>query len=412
MGMDHVIKHSSVVQMAADLTLNQRRSYNVMLANAFPNLSVQDSHTISIADLLRAIGSNTDNFRYAREFLLDMYRKDVVFNLFDRDKEHAEMWRVHSHLFADLAFHGNLVEYSYSPKLRKYIASPNFYIKLHLSIQQKFNCQYTIPIYEFLLDMLGAKRDYCTVKLTVGDFKNMNSVQDITLYEQFKYVNSRILKPALKEINAHSEISVGSELIKKGGNRVTDIKFTVKRNNLVKLDSVQTTCTPLQQEMVNYFNVPPSTASNWIKKHPEEDIRKAIQYVKDRVGKKKPIERKQMNLGGYLRTVLEQGYVKNDPLIQSRKQKQLQKEFIEKRLQRTAVLYAELNEEQQQIHWEKFIKNLSVQYLVDYEIDPNIETNPRLKDGYLSFLSDILLRDPTDLSFEEFQKQQADAELR
>ena len=52
-GRKEVIKHSAAVQIQNNITLLQRRAWNVLLANAYDELPTEEEHRIAIRDLVK-----------------------------------------------------------------------------------------------------------------------------------------------------------------------------------------------------------------------------------------------------------------------------------------------------------------------------------------------------------------------
>src|SRR5881409_208445 len=50
-----VVKHSAAIQIQNNITLLQRRAWNVLLANAYDALPTEERHRIKIKDLTRAL---------------------------------------------------------------------------------------------------------------------------------------------------------------------------------------------------------------------------------------------------------------------------------------------------------------------------------------------------------------------
>jgi hypothetical protein len=53
-----VIKHSAAIQIQNNVTLLQRRAWNVLLANAYDELPIQDIHQISVQRLMMSLEFN------------------------------------------------------------------------------------------------------------------------------------------------------------------------------------------------------------------------------------------------------------------------------------------------------------------------------------------------------------------
>jgi hypothetical protein len=51
-GRKEVIKHSAAVQIQNNITLLQRRAWNVLLANAYDELPTEEEHRIAVRELV------------------------------------------------------------------------------------------------------------------------------------------------------------------------------------------------------------------------------------------------------------------------------------------------------------------------------------------------------------------------
>jgi hypothetical protein len=64
-----VIKHSAAVQIQNNITLLQRRAWNVLLANAYDELPTEEEHRIAIRDLVKVLEYGGHNDAYLKEAL-------------------------------------------------------------------------------------------------------------------------------------------------------------------------------------------------------------------------------------------------------------------------------------------------------------------------------------------------------
>ena len=85
-----VIKHSAAIQIQNNITLLQRRSWNVLLAYAYDELPFKESHSIPIADLMRSLEFNSKNEDYLKEALEALNRCQVQWNILDKIAEILE----------------------------------------------------------------------------------------------------------------------------------------------------------------------------------------------------------------------------------------------------------------------------------------------------------------------------------
>lgn len=69
--------------------------------------------------------------------------------------------------------------------------------------------------------------------ITLDDFKSALGISD--KYPQFKDLNKRVIKPALKELNERSDLKVSLEPIKKG-RKITGLAFNFKQDDQFNMD--------------------------------------------------------------------------------------------------------------------------------------------------------------------------------
>lgn len=124
-----LIKHSAVVHISNSLTVIERKISNILLKNAFSNLSKVTKHSISIREILNELGHSEDGFKnYA--FIVDSIQKlvstSVTFNILAKDKKRK--WAGTMALLAEAFPKGGCIEYSYPPSLIECMARPNIYI--------------------------------------------------------------------------------------------------------------------------------------------------------------------------------------------------------------------------------------------------------------------------------------------
>jgi hypothetical protein len=65
-----VVKHSAAVQIQNNITLLQRRVWNVLLANAYDALPTEERHRMKVRDLIQALEFTSKNEDYLKEALM------------------------------------------------------------------------------------------------------------------------------------------------------------------------------------------------------------------------------------------------------------------------------------------------------------------------------------------------------
>ena len=82
-----VVKHSAAVQIQNNITLLQRRAWNVLLANAYDALPNEERHSINIKELVQALEFDSKNEDYLKEALRALIVCKVEWNVLNKDDQ-------------------------------------------------------------------------------------------------------------------------------------------------------------------------------------------------------------------------------------------------------------------------------------------------------------------------------------
>jgi plasmid replication initiation protein len=226
--LQSVKKNVGTIHIEAKLSLLERKLFNVLLFNAYENLPHQESYSIPVKVLCDLIGYDSKDVPYLKETVRKLRSVEVTWDIL-KDTPHEE-WGV-SGLISEGKIKNGIVTYSYSPTMRERLYNPDIFARINLSVMRTISSGYTLAIYENCLRFLG------TGSTGFKDFdlwRRMFGVSNEATYKEFKYFNKFILKPAIKEINAFTNIIIAPEF-KKEKREVKAIKFSVKPNPQLSL---------------------------------------------------------------------------------------------------------------------------------------------------------------------------------
>ena len=222
---DEFIKASPAIQIQNTLTHLQRRSWNVLLANAYDELPNKDIHRVSVTELAEKLGFNSHNEAYLKETLEALVDCTVKWNLLGKDKK--ERWGVAS-LLASAEVENGICTYAFAPHLRLKLYNPRVYAKLNLRLQNRFTSRYGLILWEVCFDYFDTARDQGeTPFIPLEKFRELMGVAPDD-YTTFKTLNQRVIKPAIKEINALTNFFVEVEQ-KREGRPIGFLKFRISR---------------------------------------------------------------------------------------------------------------------------------------------------------------------------------------
>jgi replication initiator protein len=225
-----VIKHSAAIHMANTLTVSERKIYNALLYHARPKLARGVDHVIRTSTLETAVGFTPNNRPYLVDLTEGLREKSVRYNIFGKDKRHAEIWRMSSGLLAEVGFtlNNSCCRYSFPNTLVDLLKNPHLYARIDLEIQSRIRGHHTLPLYEFYLDMLGGNRMETQFEFLLSDIKELLDLHDS--YPEFKVLNRDIVQRAHREINEKTDINVEVVMHMRSGRKVAGLHLRVVRS--------------------------------------------------------------------------------------------------------------------------------------------------------------------------------------
>ena len=223
--INEVIKASPAIQIQSNISLLQRRAWNVLLANAYNELPEKDIHTVNIVELAAKLRFGDGNQEYLNEMLRALVDCTVEWNVLGKDNK--QEWGVAS-LLANAKIRDGICTYSFAPELRYKLYNPRMYAKLNLRLQNQFTSKYALVLWEVCFDYFDRDRDKGeTPFIPLDTFRELMGLENDE-YPMFKEFNRNVIKPALSEINELTDYHVDVEH-KRIGRKVAELKFCITR---------------------------------------------------------------------------------------------------------------------------------------------------------------------------------------
>lgn len=222
---DEVVKHSAAIQIQNNITLLQRRAWNVLLANAYDELPIEEMHNIKVVDLMQKLEFDSKNDDYLKDALEALVGCKMKWNVLDRDNRWE--WGITT-LLAHAIIKNGLCTYSYSPPLRERLHNPNIYARISLSMQNKFDSKHALALWELCLDYLDKIKNYGeTPFIPLEKFRELMGIAD-DMYPEFKKLNKWVIKDPIKEINEVTDFYVDVEY-RRDCRKIVALKFLIRR---------------------------------------------------------------------------------------------------------------------------------------------------------------------------------------
>ena len=221
--INEVIKASPAIQIQSKITHLQRRAWNVLLANAYNELPNKDIHTVSMVELAAKLGYDSKDHEYLKDIVKSLVDCTVEWNLLNKDKK--QIWGAAS-LLGSAEIENGICSYSFAAHLRLKLHNPLMYTRLNLRLQNEFRSQYALILWEVCFDYFDVHWGRGeTPFISLETFRELMGIESDE-YSEFKDLNKKIIKAAIKEINDLTDYFIEVEQ-KRIGRKVAELKFRI-----------------------------------------------------------------------------------------------------------------------------------------------------------------------------------------
>lgn len=302
-------KHAATIHSSGVLSFTERKLVNILLLNAFDDLADQTkrTHQIPVKLLMPLIGwTDSSNTADLKKSLSKLTTTEVKFDLLGQSKD--EEWGTTSFL-AYAKIKDGICSYEYSQFLSKKLAEPSLYGYINISVQNQFSGGYALNLYE------NCKR---FVKTGSTGFREVGQWRDLlgasaAMYDDFRHFSNHVIKKAMNEINAVSDIHVEVEY-QRQMRKVTHLKFLITKNAQRSLLDIETEAQDSSLDLIRETNaykrlathgIGDKLALTWINEEGENRIIDLIDYVESK-DKKRQI---RGSTAGYIRILVDSNAV-------------------------------------------------------------------------------------------------------
>ena len=287
-----------IAPQAGPISLQQAKMFNALIKNAIEQNKEGERvwFEYAVGDLISDVGLNTKNRDYVKSTINSLVGFVVNWDHLSGKPE----WNA-SGLVAGAKLSGSILKYQFSENIREILMNPRIYASIDMRIAREFKRGHSLTLWENVVRYEGVGR---TPKLGVDTLRDLLLGMEWKRgsYVQYKTFKSRVLLPALEEINRIADHEVELHEFKVG-RTIAEVQFTInekKKPELVKEDDLDLF------NAVTAFDIPLTEARKLLAEHGAHAVQKAVSYTDQRIKKKnaQPIE----NVGAYFRKALLGGW--------------------------------------------------------------------------------------------------------
>lgn len=251
----------AMVPINGRLTAGGRKLYNVMGRVAQRQGDVgKRGYQVKLKALLRVLDKSSNEAGIMRRYLTEMMSTRCEWRplkpgegLPGEHPEDASLSEVRIFpLLAEVRCYQrgreNWVTWFYPPTIEEQILNPRLYAQINLTTMARLGTHAAVALYELCARYQGSGR---TPRKPWNWWVPVLRGHEVTGDREYRKFKSELLKPALAQINEHTEISIDLIEHREGG-AVVDLQFTVKPKSDFKLDQGEVEpvdLTPVEQAL-------------------------------------------------------------------------------------------------------------------------------------------------------------------
>ena len=300
-----VKKNVSTIHINAKLSLLQRKLVNALLYNAYDGLLTAGSHSINVTLLCEIIGFDSKNIQYLKQALKGIVETSVEWDILEDDG--SKTWEISS-LLSSAKITRGVCHYRYDRSLGEKLYHPDVYSKINLAVIRGMKSSYALILYENCYRFLAIGK---TGWWSLSTFRKIMGVDDDGTYNEFKFLNRDVIKPAIKEVNQLSNILLEYET-KRKGRAINGIRFLIKSNPQLSLitDEEDELAQSKAYKKLLEMGVSKALARAWMLEHGEDYIFNKIEYTL----KQASSGRIKSTKAGFLKSAIENDFLSDAEL--------------------------------------------------------------------------------------------------
>lgn len=205
----HIVKPAELIdirEISESLTLADRRTYNLLIADAWDNIQEPVLHPIRLHELR---GSDKDNAR-PRDSLRRLMKVVIAFDVVEDGIKREVLTQLLGPCKLDQNPQG-LAYYTFPEPIRNAIESLSVFARLRRDLLCQFRSKYALSLYEMVQKRVNLSFK-TSEDFTIEELRQKLGVEKAK-YPKLCDLQTRVLKPAVAEVNGLSDVTCSIESI-------------------------------------------------------------------------------------------------------------------------------------------------------------------------------------------------------
>ena len=219
--LNSIIKPEELVDVIemTPLSLHDRRSYNLLIGNAWNTIRERKQHSISRQEITKYVDSKNQDIPAT---LRNLMSSIVVVKVRNNENGRPETRQIPL-LGPNAIEERGPIKYSFPSELIDIIEKTQIFARIHTEVMFALSSKYSLALYEWMQKRINLQYvHYETV--SIEEARGLLNVEKGKL-STFGNLNKYAIKPATEEVSFLTEYDVTAEPVKTG-RAVTHVKFT------------------------------------------------------------------------------------------------------------------------------------------------------------------------------------------
>lgn len=401
-----------IVPKSGRITLVVRRLFNVLLYCS-QREGPKDVYRRPLSELAHLAEFTSSDTATLKEHLQQMNLTPIEWNERTVDEDRWGITTLISQaVIIERKGVGTFVEWALPPKIRDMMLDPEQYTRLSLQIHSTLKSGASVALYEICARYLTSPGKVTMRKPWEWWRPRVTGNPEPDAYPEYKYFKRDVLKPAVAEVTALTDIRI--ELLEhKEGRRVADLQFRVERKAIPGLE--MESGKPFDGELlerVMRLGIAQRDARAFYNTHEADFLRSTVELTEKRAAQEPPLRSK----AAYFKKALKGRYADEQaapsaakaPAAPSTEERRLDAmmRFTAHRNGEALAAYRELDADQQLEARNKFVQATDVERYKQ-EVKKRALTSPAVEAAFSEWYAEALWGKPGEADLLDFMMKHA-----
>lgn len=279
-------KSNAIIRTNTNLDLSERKIIDACFFAARHSLDGEMTYAIDMDYFKWLAGlDNSRNSAHLKKCITKIQQNLIQLSATDPGNPDKEFW-LSTPYITEVVITSKRIYYKLPDLIRNNLNKPENWTLISLRIRNRFKSQYPYIIYDMCrLEAFRGATDW----ITLNDLRGHINGGDKSIYPEYRDLYKRVLRPAIEQINAHSDLFITLD-VHKSGKAIDAIRFLIEENPEYDSENKRDNLTQLDYEILKKEFGLSNSEISLACQYPPEAIHEKIEFTRHRIqqGKTNP----------------------------------------------------------------------------------------------------------------------------